>query len=146
MSSHSWYILGKALGTSKHLRNFAVHACNLYADDNFKKLLSGMIRPIDTKKAILMQKEEKKQQGKEVEVHFARHGSSSQLNDSRLSKISNDSESQLKEPFVYNYKPKVQKANTKETPRQKMAKEPRTFGASIETLDFSDNDLNDSHG
>ena len=61
MSSHSWYILGKALGTSKFLRNFACHACNLYADDNLKKLLSGMIRPIDTKKAILMQKEEKKQ-------------------------------------------------------------------------------------
>ena len=60
--------------------------------------------------------------------------------------MSNESESQLKEPFVYNYKPKVIKTNTKETPRQRMAKEPRTFGASIETLDFSDNDLNDSHG
>ena len=31
------------------------------ADDNLKKLLSGMIRPIDSKKAIMMQKEEKKQ-------------------------------------------------------------------------------------
>lgn len=27
-----------------------------------------------------------------------------------------------------------------------MAKETRTFGASIETLDFSDNELNDTHG
>ena len=27
-----------------------------------------------------------------------------------------------------------------------MAKEPRTFGDSIETLDFSDNDLEDKHG
>ena len=27
-----------------------------------------------------------------------------------------------------------------------MAKQTRTFGASIETLDFSDNELNDTHG
>ena len=94
----------------------------------------------------MMQKEEKKQQSKEVEVHFARNNSFNQLNDSRISKTSADSEIQHKEPFTYNYKPKYVKPSTKETPRQKMAKEPRTFGASIETLDFSDNDLNDSHG
>ena len=65
MSSHSWYILGTAMGSSKYLRNFACHACNLYADNNLKKLLGGMIRPIDTKKAIkMMQKEEKKQDKK----------------------------------------------------------------------------------
>ena len=55
-------------------------------------------------------------------------------------------EPKIKEPFVYNYKPPVKKSNARETVRQKMAKEIRTFGASIETLDFSDNDLEDKQG
>ena len=93
-----------------------------------------MMRPIDTKKALQKQKlEERKQQGKEVDL--------------TASKMTSESaEPEIKEPFVYNYKPKFQKPNTKESARERMAREPRTFGASIETLDFSDNDLNDSHG
>ena len=50
------------------------------------------------------------------------------------------------EPFIYNYRPKFVKPDKKETSKQKMAKETKTFGASIETLDFSDNELNDTHG
>ena len=54
------------------------------------------------------------------------------------------------EPFVYNRTPTAAKKNTvvKETARQKLmsVKDTRSFGASIETLDFSDNELNDTHG
>jgi len=51
-----------------------------------------------------------------------------------------------KEPFVYNFKPILVKQVGRETSRQKMARECPTFGASIETLDFSDNELNDEQG
>ena len=47
---------------------------------------------------------------------------------------------------MYNYKPVRAKSNVKETSKQKLSKENRSFGASIETLDFSDNELNDTHG
>ena len=66
---------------------------------------------------------------------------------SKASKATTETvEPAIKEPFVYNYKPPVTKTNKRETVRQKLAKEPRTFGNSIETLDFSDNDLEDKHG
>lgn len=67
------------------------------------------------------------------------------MNMSRMSKASTTT-AEVKEPFVYNYKPKVVKLNSKESSKQKLSKETRSFGASIETLDFSDNELNDTHG
>lgn len=69
------------------------------------------------------------------------------LNRSAISKETSKTDiEQLKEPFVYNYKPKISKSTVKETAKQKMSKATRTFGASVETLDFSDNELTDMHG
>ena len=63
-----------------------------------------------------------------------------------MSTTSKKSDLAVREPFVYNHKPKPAKQNVKETNRTRLAKEIPTFGASIETLDFSDNELNDVHG
>ena len=110
-----------------------------------------MMKPISTKEALKKKKEEEKKakQEKEGDVSFVQ-GSYSQLNVSVKSKTSKTTAEtmspKIKEPFVYNYKPPVKKVNLRETARQKMAKEPRTFGNSIETLDLSDNDLEDKHG
>ena len=49
MSPNSWLILGKGLGDSKNLRHFSCNACNLYQDDNLRKLLSGMITDVNAK-------------------------------------------------------------------------------------------------
>ena len=51
-----------------------------------------------------------------------------------------------KEPFIYNYKPKHNQKGGKETTKNRLNKGNPTFGGSIETLDFSDNELNDEHG
>ena len=67
------------------------------------------------------------------------------MNVSRVSKSSTAEEEQC-EPFIYNHKPKVKKPQGKETNKQKLAKEQKTFGACIETLDFSDNELSDVQG
>ena len=66
----------------------------------------------------------------------------------RPNRILSDKKREPKEPFTYNHKPVVTKINPRETARQKMARDTsqRTFGASIEQLDFSDNELNDTHG
>ena len=49
MSPYSWQILGKGLGNSKNLRHFSCNACNLYQDDNLRKLLNGMITDVNSK-------------------------------------------------------------------------------------------------
>lgn len=49
MSPNSWHLLGKGLGSTKNLRHFACNACNLYQDDNLKKLLNGMITDVNSK-------------------------------------------------------------------------------------------------
>lgn len=56
-------------------------------------------------------------------------------------------QSSLKEPFQYNYKPaRVSKKDAAAAKKASKAQEQPSFGASIETLDFSDNELNDMHG
>ena len=125
MSGHSWEILGKGLGSAKNLRHFATNACNLYQDDNLRKLLKGMVKDPSTNK-------KKRVTLPDESLNVSRISTQSRLDD--------------REPFVYNYKPKVTKTNAKETNRQRLAREQPTFGASIETLDFSDNELNDDHG
>ena len=42
MSGNSWTLMGRGLGNAKNLRSFAVNACNLYQDDNLRRLLAGM--------------------------------------------------------------------------------------------------------
>lgn len=49
MSAHSWQVLGLGLGNAKNLRHFAANACNLYQDDNLKKLLNGLILDVNSK-------------------------------------------------------------------------------------------------
>lgn len=52
-----------------------------------------------------------------------------------------------KEPFIYNYKPaRVNKKDAAASRKASLIAAGPTYGASIETLDFSDNELNDMHG
>lgn len=51
MSPNSWTSLGRGLGNAKNLRSFAVNACNLYQDDNLRRLLSGMTSDVNAKPA-----------------------------------------------------------------------------------------------
>ena len=132
MHGSSWLVLGRGLGNAKNLRHFSVNACNLYQDDNLRKLLSGMIidvsnigQTINTMKSKIQKK-----------------------NANNRSKVNSNAH----EPFTYNHKPKeVENTKQRGTSRQKSHAKmkddsTRTFGASIETLDFSDNELNDQHG
>lgn len=73
MSSQSWQTLGMGLGNAKNLRSFACNACNLYQDDNLKRLLSGLMT--DVNKAARMKRK-----------------AEDALNRSRLSKSSNKTE------------------------------------------------------
>ena len=88
------------LGNAKNLRTFACNACNLYQDDNLKRLLAGLM--LDINKAARL-KQKKNDEDK--------------MNRSRLSKSSSktDMDAQPKEPFVYNYRPKIVKPTGKET-------------------------------
>ena len=80
------------MGNSKNLRFFSANACNLYQDDNLKRLLSGLMLDVN-KQARVKKKQE------------------DLLNRSLLSKSSSKTETEHpKEPFVYNYRPKVVKA------------------------------------
>ena len=53
MSPNSWSLLGRGLGNAKNLRSFAVNACNLYQDDNLRRLLSGMTSDVNAKPATI---------------------------------------------------------------------------------------------
>ena len=53
-------MLGVGLGKAKNLRHFSCNACNLYQDDNLKRLLSGLIEDINAK-AVKKQKLKEKQ-------------------------------------------------------------------------------------
>lgn len=86
MNGNAWLVLGKGLGNAKNLRHFSVNACNLYQDDNLRKMLSGMIidvsnisNTINTMKSKIQKK-----------------------NDNNWSKT----KSNAHEPFTYNHKPK----------------------------------------
>ena len=137
MSPNSWQILGKGLGNCKNLRHFACNACNLYQDDNLRKLLNGMIADVNSKaRRKQKQLETLKEQG-----HNISH------TNSRASTALLAEKSPVKEPFQYNYKPpRLNKKDAAAKQKQQAAAQEPNFGASIETLDFSDNELNDMHG
>ena len=129
MSAKTWEVLGKGMGNAKNLRNFAANACNLYQDDNLRRLLNGMIQDVDTKA------------GKRLQIK-----QDDQLHASRVYKAELIDEEMKQPPFTYSKRVERVKKEKKETNRQKLAHAPPSFGASIETLDFSDNELNDMHG
>ena len=100
MHGNSWLVLGRGLGNAKNLRHFSVNACNLYQDDNLRKLLSGMIidvsnigQTINTMKSKIQKK-----------------------NANNRSKVNSNAH----EPFTYNHKPKeVENTKQRGTSRQK---------------------------
>lgn len=49
MSGNAWQVLGLGLGNAQNLRHFACNACNLYQEDNLKKLLNGMMQNVNNK-------------------------------------------------------------------------------------------------
>ena len=88
MSAHSWLILGKGLGNSKNLRHFTCNACNLYQDDNLRKLLNGMILDVNSRARRKMKEmEQKKLDG--LNISHTNSRASTALCD----------QSSLKEPF-----------------------------------------------
>ena len=124
-------MLGKGICNAKNLRFLGVNACNLYQDDNLRRLLNGMIQDVNTKAAKNLGKQQK-----DSYLHWS----------DKYRKLLMDEETK-EPPFTYSHKPERVKVDKKESIKQKLEREGTlTYGASIETLDFSDNDLNDSHG